>query len=95
MSVVIIDYGSSNLRSAAKAFERGVAEGGLSTSVEVSADPDHVRKDTTFSPHHVDQTYKNNPPPLRLGSNSRLPQPLAHGCPCVYHIRTLHSVGNR
>jgi glutamine amidotransferase len=44
MSVVIIDYGSSNLRSAAKAFERGVAEGGLSTSVEVSADPDHVRK---------------------------------------------------
>jgi glutamine amidotransferase len=44
MSVVIIDYGSSNLRSAAKAFERGVAEGGLSKSVEVSADPDHVRK---------------------------------------------------
>ena len=44
MSVVIIDYGSSNLRSAAKAFERGVAEGGLSTSVEVSANPDHVRK---------------------------------------------------
>ena len=44
MSVVIIDYGSSNLRSAAKAFERAVAEGGLSISVEVSADPDHVRK---------------------------------------------------
>ena len=44
MSVVIIDYGSSNLRSAAKAFERGVAEGGLSISVEVSANPDHVRK---------------------------------------------------
>ena len=44
MSVVIIDYGSSNLRSAAKAFERGVAEAGLSFNVQVSADPDHVRK---------------------------------------------------
>jgi glutamine amidotransferase len=44
MSVVIIDYGSGNLRSAAKAFERGVAEDGLSLSVEVSADPDKVRK---------------------------------------------------
>ena len=43
MSVVIIDYGSSNLRSAAKAFERGVAEAGLSLNVQVSADPDHVR----------------------------------------------------
>jgi len=44
MSVVIIDYGSGNLRSAAKAFERGVAEDGLSLKVEVSADPDKVRK---------------------------------------------------
>ena len=44
MSVVIIDYGSGNLRSAARAFERGVAEDGLSLSVEVSADPDKVRK---------------------------------------------------
>jgi imidazole glycerol-phosphate synthase subunit HisH len=43
MSVVIIDYGSSNLRSAAKAFERGVVEAGLSLNVKVSADPDHVR----------------------------------------------------
>ena len=43
MSVVIIDYGSSNLRSAAKAFERGVAEAGLSLNVKVSADTDHVR----------------------------------------------------
>ena len=44
MSVVIIDYGSGNLRSAAKAFERGVAEDGLSISIEVCADPDKVRK---------------------------------------------------
>ena len=44
MSVVLIDYGSGNLRSAAKAFERAVAEAGLSDSVTVSADPDLVRK---------------------------------------------------
>ena len=33
MSVAIIDYGSGNLRSAAKAFER--AAGGLSPTTEV------------------------------------------------------------
>lgn len=42
MSVVIIDYGSGNLRSAAKAFERMVAERGLSVAIEVTADPDRV-----------------------------------------------------
>jgi imidazole glycerol-phosphate synthase subunit HisH len=36
MSVVIIDYGSGNLRSAAKAFERAVAEAGLDLDVRVS-----------------------------------------------------------
>jgi glutamine amidotransferase len=40
--VAIIDYGSGNLRSAAKAFERAVAEAGLSLSVVVTADPDQV-----------------------------------------------------
>ncbi|HLN23726.1 MAG TPA: imidazole glycerol phosphate synthase subunit HisH [Patescibacteria group bacterium] len=44
MSVVLIDYGSGNLRSAAKAFERAVAEAGLSDSVTVTADPELVRK---------------------------------------------------
>jgi glutamine amidotransferase len=36
LSVVIIDYGSGNLRSAAKAFERAVAEAGLALDVRVS-----------------------------------------------------------
>ncbi|HJO73211.1 MAG TPA: imidazole glycerol phosphate synthase subunit HisH [Rhodospirillales bacterium] len=39
MSVVIIDYGSGNLRSAAKAFERAVAEAGSTETVTVTADP--------------------------------------------------------
>lgn len=37
--VAIIDYGSGNLRSAAKAFERVVAEENLALSVAVTADP--------------------------------------------------------
>ncbi len=44
MSVAIIDYGSGNLRSAAKSFERGVAEDDLNHDVIVTADPDQVRK---------------------------------------------------
>jgi len=43
MSVVIVDYGSGNLRSAAKAFERAVAEAGLDHKVIVTSDPDAVR----------------------------------------------------
>jgi glutamine amidotransferase len=35
---VIIDYGSGNLRSAAKAFERAAGEAGLDMAIEVSAD---------------------------------------------------------
>lgn len=38
MDAVIIDYGSSNLRSAAKAFERAAREADLSTCIKVSAD---------------------------------------------------------
>jgi glutamine amidotransferase len=37
--VVIIDYGSGNLRSAGKAFERAAADAGVAEEVEVSADP--------------------------------------------------------
>lgn len=39
MIVAIIDYGSGNLRSAAKAFERAVAEAELDARIEVTADP--------------------------------------------------------
>ncbi len=42
MSVVIIDYGSGNLHSAAKAFERAAREAELDCPVTVSSDPDFV-----------------------------------------------------
>ena len=41
--VAIIDYGSGNLHSAAKAFERAAREGGGEASIGVTADPDDVR----------------------------------------------------
>ncbi|HCX66634.1 MAG TPA: imidazole glycerol phosphate synthase subunit HisH, partial [Rhodobiaceae bacterium] len=44
MQVAIIDYGSGNLRSAAKAFERAGRDAGLSADVLVTSDPDAVRK---------------------------------------------------
>jgi len=40
----IIDYGSGNLRSAAKAFERAAREGGIATEVRVTADAADVRR---------------------------------------------------
>ncbi|MBL6946869.1 MAG: imidazole glycerol phosphate synthase subunit HisH [Rhodospirillales bacterium] len=43
MSVAIIDYGSGNLRSAAKAFERVIREAGQDAAVSVTAEPDVVR----------------------------------------------------
>ncbi|SLN18426.1 imidazole glycerol phosphate synthase subunit HisH [Oceanibacterium hippocampi] len=42
MSVVIVDYGSGNLRSAAKAFERAAREQGLTMPVVVSARAEDV-----------------------------------------------------
>jgi glutamine amidotransferase len=42
-TVAIIDYGSGNLRSAAKAFERAVRETGSRTEVVVTSDPEVVR----------------------------------------------------
>lgn len=42
MSVVIIDYGSGNLHSAAKAFERAAGESGTNKTIQVSADPKDV-----------------------------------------------------
>ncbi len=44
MTTIIVDYGSGNLRSAAKAFERAAAESGAATRIEVSSDPDRVRR---------------------------------------------------
>lgn len=44
MSVVIIDYGSGNLHSAAKAFERAAREAELDLAVTVSSDPNVVAK---------------------------------------------------
>lgn len=44
MSVAIIDYGSGNLHSAAKAFERASRESGLDLTVEVTGDPARVAK---------------------------------------------------
>lgn len=43
MKVAIIDYGSGNLRSAGKAFERAAGENGIAASIDVTSDPDHVR----------------------------------------------------
>ena len=43
MTTVIVDYGSGNLHSAAKAFERAAREGG-GEKIEVSNDPDAVRR---------------------------------------------------
>lgn len=43
-TVAIIDYGSGNLRSAAKAFERAALDGGLAREILVTADAEVVRK---------------------------------------------------
>lgn len=44
MSVAIVDYGSGNLRSAAKAFERAMSEAALNESVVVTGDPATVAR---------------------------------------------------
>ena len=44
MSVAIIDYGSGNLHSAAKAFERAAREEGLNEPIVVTSDPEEVRR---------------------------------------------------
>jgi imidazole glycerol-phosphate synthase subunit HisH len=43
MRVAIIDYGSGNLRSAAKAFERAAREGGVNAEIILTADAETVR----------------------------------------------------
>ena len=44
MSVAIVDYGSGNLHSAAKAFERAARESGYGQPIVVTRDPNEVRK---------------------------------------------------
>ncbi|VFU09904.1 imidazole glycerol phosphate synthase subunit HisH [Methylocella tundrae] len=39
MKVAIVDYGSGNLHSAQKAFERAAREAGLASAIEVTPDP--------------------------------------------------------
>jgi len=41
-TVAVIDYGSGNLRSAAKALERAASDAALPCRIEVTADPDAV-----------------------------------------------------
>ncbi|MGI6855575.1 imidazole glycerol phosphate synthase subunit HisH [Mesorhizobium sp. 1B3] len=43
MRVAIIDYGSGNLRSATKAFERAAREAGISAEIDLTANPERVR----------------------------------------------------
>jgi len=43
MRVAIIDYGSGNLRSATKAFERAARESGIDAEIELTADAERVR----------------------------------------------------
>jgi imidazole glycerol-phosphate synthase subunit HisH len=42
MHVAIIDYGSGNLHSAAKAFERAAREAGAALAIKVTAEPEDV-----------------------------------------------------
>jgi glutamine amidotransferase len=44
MSVAIVDYGSGNLHSAAKAFERAARECGYAEPIIVTRDPDQVAR---------------------------------------------------
>ncbi len=44
MSVAIVDYGSGNLHSAAKAFERAARDFGFEETVAVTSDPETVRR---------------------------------------------------
>jgi len=42
MNVAIVDYGSGNLHSAHKAFERAAREAGIAASIDVTSEPDAV-----------------------------------------------------
>ncbi len=44
MTVAVIDYGSGNLHSAAKALERAARDSGSNETIEVTHDPEKVRR---------------------------------------------------
>jgi glutamine amidotransferase len=44
MTVAVIDYGSGNLHSAAKALERAARDSGSNEIIEVTSDPEKVRR---------------------------------------------------
>ena len=44
MKVAIVDYGSGNLHSALKAFERAAQDHGIAASITLTSNPDDVRK---------------------------------------------------
>ena len=44
MKIAIVDYGSGNLHSALKAFERAAQDHGIGASIALTANPDDVRK---------------------------------------------------
>ncbi len=44
MTLAVVDYGSGNLRSVAKALERAAADAGVETRVIVTPDPEVVRR---------------------------------------------------
>jgi glutamine amidotransferase len=44
VTTAIIDYGSGNLHSAQKAFERAARESGVEGAVSVTSDPEVVRR---------------------------------------------------
>ncbi|MGC2126714.1 MAG: imidazole glycerol phosphate synthase subunit HisH, partial [Methylovirgula sp.] len=42
--IAIVDYGSGNLHSARKAFERAAREAGVASEIKVTGDPEEVAK---------------------------------------------------
>ena len=57
MTTVIIDYGSGNLRSAEKAFQRMAAETG-GAPVQVSSNPDTVARADTVATQPRGQAFR-------------------------------------
>ena len=43
-TIAIIDYGSGNLKSAQKAFQRAAREAGIDADIVVTSDPEIVRR---------------------------------------------------
>jgi hypothetical protein len=71
MRVAIIDYGSGNLRSATKAFERAAREAGIGATIELTADADRVASaDRIVTRCPAWSRRSRKPPPPGLGPSS-------------------------